>query len=283
MKNLIPLLRATPAARAMGIVILVMTTPAWAQVAPGPARESDWNVVAGLGLLRTPIFPGASKNEIRPAPYLSIDYGDRFFVRGPAIGVNLFRFGQNDRFRLGLLTRITPEAAWDEAGDRALHGLGKISGGLDAGVFGSYRSKSWFAELAATRGAVLRKDHGESSTRGSGTAVQFGFGYTAHLASRVRWMTQVSTQWTDATRTRTYFGVSHAQSLATGLQAYQPKGGITSYGVTTTLNYAFGKRWTLTGLIKYERLAGDAKRSPIVTTNGRANQVSTGAFLGYTF
>jgi outer membrane scaffolding protein for murein synthesis (MipA/OmpV family) len=53
--------------------------------------------------------------------------------------------------------------------------------------------------------------------------------------------------------------------------------------VTTTLNYAFGKRWTVTGLVKYERLAGDAKSSPIVTANGKANQVSIGAFLGYQF
>jgi len=283
MKNLIPLLRAAPVACAMGIAMLMMTNPALAQDAPPPTQESDWNVVAGLGVLRTPIFPGASKSEVRPAPYLSIDYDDRFFVRGPVIGVNLFRFGQDDRFRLGVITRITPEAEWDESDDRALHGLGKISGGIDAGLFGSYRSESWFAEVAATRGAVLRKENGESSTRGSGTAVQFGFGYTARLASNLRWMTQVSTQWADATRTRTYFGVSQAQSLATGLQPYQPGAGITSYGVTTTLNYAFGKRWTVTGLVKYERLAGDAKSSPIVTANGKTNQVSVGAFLGYQF
>ncbi|MDQ0011549.1 outer membrane scaffolding protein for murein synthesis (MipA/OmpV family) [Luteibacter jiangsuensis] len=283
MKNLIPLLRAAPGACAMGIALFVTTTPAWAQTAPQSTQEGDWNVVAGLGVLRTPIFPGASKSQIRPAPYLSIDYGDRFFVRGPVVGVNLFRFGQNDRFRLGVMTRITPEAEWDESDDRALHGLGKISGGIDAGVFGSYRTESWFAELAATRGAVLRKEHGESSTRGSGTAVQLGFGYTMRLASHLRWMTQVSTQWADATRTRTYFGVSQAQSLATELQPYRPSAGITSYGVTTTLNYAFGKRWTLTGLVKYERLTGDAKSSPIVTANGRTNQVSTGVFLGYQF
>lgn len=280
MKLMTPLLRTTPKTCVMGMAMFALSTAAFAQ---STSQESDWKVSAGLGVLHTPIFPGAAKSQIRPAPYLSISYRDRFFVRGPAIGVNLFHFGEDDRFRVGVLTRITPEAEWDESDDRSLHPLGKISGGIDAGIFGSYRGKSWFAELAATRGAVLRKEHGEKNTRGSGTAVQFGFGYTTQLASHLRWTAQASTQWADATRTRTYFGVSDAQSLATGLQPYQPKAGITSYGVTTTLNYAFGKRWTLIGLVKYERLAGDAKNSPIVTTHGRTNQLSTGLFLGYRF
>jgi len=281
MKTLFPLLRTTPEACVTGMAILVMSTSALAQSPPRSPEESDWKVVAGLGILHTPIFPGASKSEARPAPYLSIDYGDRFFVRGPAMGVNVFRFGPDERFRLGVMTRVVPEAEWDESDHRALRGLGKISGGLDAGVFGSYRGKSWFAEVAVTRGAVLRKEQGERSTRGSGTGVQLGFGHTARLTPNLHWMTQVSTQWADATRSRTYFGVSRAQSLATGLQPYQPGAGITSYGVTTTLNYTFGKRWTLTGLVKYERLAGDAKSSPIVTANGKTNQVSAGMFLGY--
>lgn len=276
-------LRATPKTCATGVAMLMMTTPAFAQSASQATQESDWKVVAGIGVLRTPIFPGAAKSELRPAPYLSINYRDRFFVRGPAIGVNLFHFGEDDSFRLGVMTRFTPEARWDESDDRALHGLGKTSGGIDAGVFGSYRGKSWFAELAATRGAVLRKEQGEKNTRSSGTAVQFGFGYTTSFTPNLRWTAQASTQWADATRTRTYFGVSDAQSLATGLQAYQPKAGITSYGVTTTLNYAFGKRWTIIGLAKYERLAGDAKNSPIVTGYGRTNQFYTGVFLGYRF
>lgn len=265
------------------VALLVMTTPALAQSASRPTPASDWKVSAGLGVLNAPLFPGASKSKVRPAPYLSISYRDRFFVRGPAIGVNLFHFGEDDRFRLGVVTRFTSEARWNEADDRALHGLGKISGGVDAGIFGSYRRKSWFAELAATRGAVLRKEHGEKSTRGSGTALRFGVGYTRAIAPTLRWTAQASTQWADATRARTYFGVSNAQSLATGLQPYQPKAGITSYGMTTTLNYTFAKRWTLIGLIKYERLAGDAKSSPIVTANGRVNQLTTGVFIGYRF
>ncbi|SFK58685.1 Outer membrane scaffolding protein for murein synthesis, MipA/OmpV family [Rhodanobacter glycinis] len=275
--------RATPRIGAMAVTMLMMTTPTLAQSAAQATQESDWKVAAGLGVLRTPIFPGARKSEAFAAPYFSASYRDRFFVRGPAVGVNLLRFGEHDRFRLGVVARYTLEAEWDESDDRALRRLGRIDGGLDAGVFGSYRGESWFAELAATRGAVLRKEHGEKSTRGSGTAIQFGFGYTTRLATHLRWTTQASTQWSDATRARTYFGISDAQSLATGLRPHQPKAGITSYGITTTLDYAFARHWTLIGLVKFERLAGDAKSSPIVTANGKANQLSTGLFLGYRF
>jgi outer membrane scaffolding protein for murein synthesis (MipA/OmpV family) len=283
MKLMTLLLRKAPKTSLTGVAMLMMTTPVLAQSTPQTTRTSDWKVAAGLGALRTPIFPGARKSETLVAPYLSVSYRDRFFVRGPAVGVNLIRFGENNRFRLGVMARYTWKAEWNESDNRALRGLGEISGGAEAGIFGSYRGKSWFAELAATRGAVLRKERGEKNTRGSGTAVEFGVGYTTLLASHLRWTAQANTQWSDATRTRTYFGVSDAQSLITGLRPYQPKSGLTSYGITTTLNYDFAKRWVLMGLVKYERLTGDARDSPIVTADGKANQLSTGIFLGYRF
>lgn len=263
--------------------MLAMAAPASAQSASGAPQDGDWKVGVGIGALHAPIFPGASKSEIRPAPYLSINYRDRFFVRGPAAGVNLLRFGPDDRFRLGVMMRITPEAEWDKSDDYALHRLGHIWAGADAGLFGSYRGKSWFAELAATKGVVLREEQHEKSTRASGMAVEFGFGYGTRITSKLRWMVQANTHWSDATRARTYFGISGAQSAVTGLEPYRPKAGITSYGVTTTLNYAFGKRWSVLGLVKYARLVGDAKDSPIVAANGKVNQLYTGVFLGYRF
>lgn len=277
------ILRTAPVTCATGAMMLAMTAPALAQSGSETPRETDWEVAAGVGILRKPIFPGAAENEVRPAPYLSINYRDRFFVRGPVIGANLFRFGKDDRFRLGVMMRMTPEARWNESDDRSLRRLGEIKGGADAGIFGSYRGKSWFAELAATKGVVLREERHEKTTRASGTAVEFGLGYATRFTPRLRWMAQANVRWADATRTRTYFGISDAQSAATGLLPYQPKAGIAGYGVTTTLDYAFGKHWSILGLAKYERLAGDAKDSPIVMAGGKTSQLSAGVFFGYRF
>lgn len=280
-------LRTAPVTCATGAVMLAMTTPAMAQSGSETSRETGWEVAAGVGVLRKPIFPGAAENEVRPAPYLSINYRDRFFVRGPVIGANLFRFGRDDRFRLGVMMRITPEARWNESDDHSLRRLGEIKGGADAGIFGSYRGKSWFAELAATKGVVLREarreGRNEKTTRASGTAIEFGLGYAARLAPGVRWTAQANVRWADALRTRTYFGISDAQSAATGLPPYRPKAGIAGYGMTTTLDYAFAKRWSILGLARYERLAGDSRDSPIVAARGKTNQFSVGVFLGYRF
>lgn len=276
-------LRKKPIACVTGAAMLAMTAPVSAQSASGAPQDGDWRVAVGIGALHAPIFPGAGKSEIRPAPYLSIGYRDRFFVRGPAAGVNLFRFGRDGRFRLGVMMRITPEAEWDKADDRALHRLGKIWAGADAGVFGSYRGTSWFAELAATKGIVLREERHEKRTRASGMAVELGFGYAARITPRLRWTAQANVHWADAARARTYFGISDAQSAATGLKPYRPQAGVASYGLTTTLDYAFAKRWNVLGLVGYARLAGEARDSPIVTGDGKVNQLYTGVFLGYRF
>lgn len=275
--------RKKTAACFAGAVMLAMATPALAQSAPDSSQDDDWKVGLGVGVLNGPIFPGSSESQLRPAPYLSISYRDRFFVRGPVAGVNLFHFGQDDRFRVGMMMRITPEAEWDESDDRALRPLGHITAGADLGIFASYRSKSWFAELAATRGAVLREEAHERTTRASGMAVELGVGYAARFTPKLRWMAQANVSWADATRTRTYFGINEAQSVATGLTPYEPKAGIASYGLTTSLDYAFGKHWSVLGLVRFARLAGDSKDSPIVVNRGKTNQLYTGVFLGYRF
>ena len=49
------------------------------------------------------------------------------------------------------------------------------------------------------------------------------------------------------------------------------------------LSYALDNRWGLFGFARYERLVGDAARSPIVRDFGSRNQLSGGIGLNYTF
>jgi outer membrane protein len=49
------------------------------------------------------------------------------------------------------------------------------------------------------------------------------------------------------------------------------------------MSYQLNKRWGLFGFARWERLVGQAARSPIVRQLGSRNQLSGGVGLNYTF
>ena len=89
--------------------------------------------------------------------------------------------------------------------------------------------------------------------------------------------------FSDARYQRAYFGVTPAASLATGLAAYRPGGGVHGVAVASGVTYALNNRWGLFGYARYERLVGDAAKSPIIRELGSRNQLSGGVGLNYTF
>lgn len=79
----------------------------------------------------------------------------------------------------------------------------------------------------------------------------------------------------------TYFGVSAAESVASGgaFAAYAPAGGALSAGFEVGATYSLNDKWGIEGAVRYDRLLNDAADSPI-TQQGSADQFS--ARLGLT-
>ena len=71
--------------------------------------------------------------------------------------------------------------------------------------------------------------------------------------------------------------------MASGLPVYRPGGGIHAVAAASGLSYQFNPRFGLFGYARYERLVGDAAKSPIVRDLGSRNQLSGGLGLSYTF
>ena len=61
----------------------------------------------------------------------------------------------------------------------------------------------------------------------------------------------------------TYFGVTAAESLSSGLAGFDAGGGIKSVGAEIGMRYDFNKLWALEGSASYAKLIGDAGDSPI--------------------
>jgi outer membrane scaffolding protein for murein synthesis (MipA/OmpV family) len=76
----------------------------------------------------------------------------------------------------------------------------------------------------------------------------------------------------------TYFGVTPAESVASGLAAFAPAGGALSAGIEFGATYALSDTWGLQGTLRYDRFLGDAAGSPI-TGLGSDNQFSASLML----
>jgi outer membrane protein len=53
--------------------------------------------------------------------------------------------------------------------------------------------------------------------------------------------------------------------------------------LATGVTYELNSRWGLFGFARYERLVGNAAKSPIIREFGSRNQLAGGAGLNYTF
>ncbi|MBM2577374.1 MipA/OmpV family protein [Jannaschia sp. Os4] len=80
----------------------------------------------------------------------------------------------------------------------------------------------------------------------------------------------------------TYFGVTAAESAASGLAAFDPDGGLISTGAEFGAGYRLGGGWGIDAAIRYERLRGDAKDSPI-TLDDEQVSASIGVTRRFTF
>ena len=87
----------------------------------------------------------------------------------------------------------------------------------------------------------------------------------------------------DSRYERAYFAVTPAASLASGLPTYRPRGSIYGVAAASGLSVQLDSRWGLFGYARYERLVGDAARSPIVRQFGSRDQLSAGLGLSYIF
>lgn len=89
--------------------------------------------------------------------------------------------------------------------------------------------------------------------------------------------------WADEEYQQAYFGVTPAMSVASGLPAFSADSGVRGVGGATSLSYQFSPTWGIQAYGRYERLVGDAGRSPLIRTYGSRDQFSAGLALSYTF
>jgi outer membrane protein len=88
----------------------------------------------------------------------------------------------------------------------------------------------------------------------------------------------------DAGLAQLQFGVSPVASARNGLfSPYQARGGVQFVGLGAALSYDWSDQWRTTVFDRFDRLVGDAARSPITRRLGAADQFTAGVGVTYSF
>jgi outer membrane protein len=230
----------------------------------------DLRVRVGLGAQLRPEFIGADNHALGPLFDLDFARGtNEFGFEAPdySFGIPVVSTGG---FSFGPAANIASKRKESDVGAP----VGKVSTTFEAGAFASYQ----LTDSIHLRGEVLKGLGGHEGLVGQLGADQIwrdGDRYVFSIGPRVL--------LSSGRYQRAYFGVTPEAALATGLPVFDPDGGVHAVAAASGLSYQFSNRFGMFGFARYERLVGDAAKSPIVRELGSRNQLSGGVGLNYTF
>lgn len=228
---------------------------------------AGWAGAVGAGLADVPKYPGASKERIRLAPIFSIHYGSRLFIGPLGIAVVAVRW---HGFLAGPVLGYQHGRA--ESDDPHLFGLGDIPASATAGFFAAY-SRGPLQISATARQAISH------STNGLEGLLQVN---VRHVFATARTLLAIGpdVEFGNGDFERAWFGISPAQSLASGLSVYTPRAGIDRVGVHAGLTHRVSEHILWRVFARLSDITGDAAQSPVIE---RRSQFVMGTGLAYHF
>lgn len=242
---------------------------------PASAQEagsSDWNGSIGVLALGAPAYPGANNEHGYIYPFGNVIYKNEWFFRTDSIpgasirGLGAYLYHQNGwELTLSLAPSLEEREASD---DPRFHNLGDVGPTVRGAFAASYQHDWWKISTAITR------DLSESKKEGVTGGMDFTatYNYSPSLSFRAG----PGFTYANAEYMRTFYGVSNAQSQASGLPVYNADGGVSNVHIGAGVNYHFGGKWDLGTFVTQSRLTGDAANSPIIETR---NQTNVGIYL----
>ena len=250
------------------LIAAVLVVPA---LSPAAAQDSnDIRVRVGAGAQLHPEYVGADETKVSPLLHVNIARGTNPFSFGaPDDSAGLSLVSSNG-FSFGPVANIQGRRTNADVGAP----VGRVARTIEVGAFAQYQASPSIRLRAELRKGVNGHE-GLVGSIGADRIWRDGDRYVFSIGPRLL--------FSDGRYQRAYFGVTPAASLASGLPEYRPGGGIHAVAVASGLSTQLNSRWGVFGFARYERLVGDAARSPIVREFGSRNQLSGGIGLNYTF
>jgi len=209
-------------------------------VAAQPTEQSQdaplgFSGTVGAAVLGLPAYEGGRRHRAVVAPDLTLIYRS---ARAGAVEFGpkglVWRAIERDGWTLALVgsidlgrkdrdTSLTDPTPRDDR----LRGLGTLGSATEAGVMAG-----WGPVYATWRRALGDRGH-------AGTQAELVFDGTMDVSDQVDVRVYVNALWTDARGMQAYFGVTPAQSVASGFAVYTPGGGLRRVDAGVGAEYRF--------------------------------------------
>lgn len=237
-----------------------------------PPASGNWTVMIGAEGRYRPDFDGAKHSMFSPIPIFSIrraGSADQFRSPRDNASIALIDFGN---LRAGPAAKFVPSR---KAGSyAALNGLGDVKAAYELGGFIEYFPVDWFRVRNETRGGFGGHQ---------GVVSDFSADFIVPVTRAITVSAGPRFTWESAKAVSPYFNVDTVQAMATGLPVFAANGGAHSAGAGMQVKYRINPQWEVHSYIEYDRLLGDAAKSPIVTARGSVNQTTVGIGASYSF
>jgi outer membrane protein len=221
----------------------------------------------GVGVGAYPDYFGSSDYKVGAAPFGRMSLGGSRFVSllGNDVRVNLL---DNDHWQLGPMGvwRFGREDVENPVVDRVHH----IDDSFSLGLFGGYvaRDPQDFRRMAGVSAWAL----GDVSGCYNGWTAGLNAYAAQPVAKMVTLAGGLASTYGSGNYMDEYFGVTPADSIASGLPVYMPAGGVRDLRGWAAAVLHLGPQWHLTAGAMYMRLMSDAADSPLVSQQGSKNQ-----------
>lgn len=270
-----PIMRTTTFLSCRALVALALLAAAGAAQAQAfdavrlfAVPRDDGQGLAGLAVIAGHEYLGSDERKTLVLPALSYQWKNGWFA-GTDNGIG-YKFASPPSMQYGL--RVTLDLGRDEDDSAALAGMGDIDLRPEFGGFFNYFiTDEWFMTTSFRYGAGNDRD---------GAQTDVGLGWSSQIAPQWRVGLGVAATYVNSKYMQAFYGVTPAQSAASGYAVYSPGRGWRDVRGSASLTYFFNPLWSLTAAATVRALQGDVKASPIVNEN---TPVAGVLALGYTF
>jgi outer membrane protein len=247
-----------------------MSTEALAAASEQP-NSSTWRVTLRATGYAGPKFEGAKDLGFSGYPGLSIQRPGqawRFSAPDDGFGLSIVEQGS---FAFGPVARFRPER--DSSDEKRVSTLRDVEWTIEPGAF----AELYLGRNVRLRGELRHGVHGHNGFVGDVAAdwIERSGAFTVAVGPRLA--------LGDASFMNEYFGVSAAEAARGQLGRYKANGGVKSVGLAGSVSYDWTPNWSTTAFGGYDRMTGDAAKSPVVRTLDSRNQVTVGVSAAYSF
>jgi outer membrane scaffolding protein for murein synthesis (MipA/OmpV family) len=247
-----------------------LSSPVFAQTAEGPIQMEDEAIayVGAIGLLSSK-YLGSADEELRPLPYLSVDNLKGFDLFGTSLSYRAVEIGTGqglDKWSLRAGPSLTFQGGRDSDDSETLTGLEDIGSSVLAGGYVRGTIGPVGLRFSAAQDIIGGHD-GLTADASIGTFLPLG---------PLKILPSASVSWGSGGHNQSFFGITEAQSEASGLNVNNVDSGIYAYSVNVVSWLELDENYIISLIGTHRWFTEEANDSPIILAEDGAD---TGIFV----